>query len=187
MAATRARATTVLFAVHAAACAAAPPPPAGDDGWLSAPRPVERVPTAAGAGLAARALVPEAERVPLLDAVGWSALRVVPGRDRSEHLGGRYARTIRLNEVAGDYLALAPGRKLPAGALVVQLHHAGESDAVVSAFAMLKHREGFEEHGGWEYLVLDASLRVAARGGLGACSRCHLESPHDSLFGPPER
>jgi hypothetical protein len=52
---------------------------------------------------------------------------------------------------------------------------------------MIKRKAGSSpKTNDWEFVVIDAEDRVAARGALEACRRCHLEAPYDGLFGPPQ-
>jgi hypothetical protein len=64
--------------------------------------------------------------------------------------------------------------------LIAQRHHPPGSDAVVSWYVMEKRSAD-----SWRFLVLDPERRVAAREDLAPCVRCHVEAPHDHLFGPP--
>ena len=105
-------------------------------------------------------------------------LRELPARGPSEH-GDGLERTVAINDTALPYekLGSAP---LPVGALIVQRHHRRGEPKVVSSYAMLKNSAE-----SWEFVVLDAQRRVAARGRLAPCERCHREAAFDSLFGPP--
>ena len=169
------RATASCLWLAAIGCAPAREPGVSD-GW--------------GAESAGAMPVPEANRppaprlvaIPPERRVRWEhaeeRLRDLPARGPSEH-GDGLERTVAINEAAAPYekLGSAP---FPAGALIVQRHHRPSTSAVVSSYVMLKSTAE-----SWEFAVLDAQQRVAARGRLAPCERCHLEAAFDSLFGPP--
>ena len=172
----------VAAAVLGAACSPAPRPAGLDEGWgQSAPG------QATASAAAPPGAIPPEQRQRWSEADTLPSLRQVGGRGPSEHLSHRgLERTVRINEEASDYVALRPGHSLPAGALIVQLHHLPDSDELVTAFVMRKHPAGSApRHADWEYVVLDSQLRVETAGAPPLCARCHLEAPHDSLFGPP--
>lgn len=105
-------------------------------------------------------------------------LRDLPVRGPSEH-GDGLERSVAINDAAAPYERLGSAA-FPAGALILQRHHRPGEPAVVSSYVMLKSTAE-----SWEFVVLDAQQRVAARGRLAPCERCHLEAAFDSLFGPP--
>jgi hypothetical protein len=110
----------------------------------------------------------------------------IPGRDQSQHFGATVERTVRVNEAAAGYGTLGQGSTMPPGSLVVELHHGPDDERLLGAFVMSKMPAGSEPRtGDWEYVVLDAELRVLARGALAPCARCHAAARHDALFGPP--
>ncbi len=165
-------------------CSERPPAAVADDGWgpqhknlghtLPPPAPRSKA-------------TPPAKR-PRWERAGQLAeLQLLGGRGRSEHLDGSFERTVRINPIASQYLHLVGGGAgLAQGALVVQQHHRPGSKAVVATYAMEKRAAGFSNQSAdWEYFVIDEKNRVAARGPMPLCSRCHLEAPQDCLFGPP--
>ena len=127
--------------------------------------------------------IPEAERRRWEHADLLAATTQVGGRGPSEHRPAGQDRTVVVNQAASTYAELVSGTRLPRGALVAQRHHDNDSDAVRSWYVMLRPSEGPDD--GWQFIVLDAELRVAAHRDLQLCARCHLEAPHDALFGPP--
>ncbi|MBI4701208.1 MAG: hypothetical protein HY744_08635 [Deltaproteobacteria bacterium] len=173
-----------LAAAGLLSCSPAPPPLAlGDAGWnpegrWTGPAAARRVATSA-ATAAARAPRPAWEDAALLP-----ALRPVKVTERSEHLGGGFDRRVLVNDLGAAYERLGPGTRLPAGALVVQIHRRHGDETPAAIFAMRKHGVGYAPAmGDWEYVAVDDKLRVAAQGTLEQCARCHLEAPYDSLFG----
>jgi hypothetical protein len=171
-----------LAAIVLAACAAPAVEVVGDDGWSSGARRHARPLDGAGAEDVPRPhAIPSAERRRWERADELTALHAVGGRGPSEHLGGGLERTVQVNDAATSY---GSGGAVGAGALIVERHHAVGSDGVLSLYVMTK-----DAASGWQFLVLDADLRVAADsrrpGMLEACARCHAEAPHDGTFGPP--
>lgn len=113
-------------------------------------------------------------------------LLAVPGRERSEHGSGAYERTVQVDRGFASYLAIAGLRHVPEGTTVLERLHPVGGASVDAVFAMRKMASGSAPWAGdWEFAVLDPLLRVAVEGDLSACARCHLEAPHDGLFGPP--
>jgi hypothetical protein len=159
------------------ACATPAPLPVSEDGW----GPTEdRATGDAPLAPAPRArTIPRAERKRWSGADGLASLRTVDLRVRSEHLDGRFERTVLVNELAGSYERLGPGIHLPKGALVVQRHHIPGSEATAVYFVMEKVADGDT----WRFLVVDSELKVAAQAHLDTCARCHVEAPYAGLFG----
>jgi hypothetical protein len=82
------------------------------------------------------------------------------------------------------YAAMGPSALVPPGAVAVETHRSTDG-SVSPRYVMVKREAGFDVPGGdWEYLVVDAEGRIAARGALPLCARCHAEAPGDHLFGP---
>lgn len=176
---------TALLALAAACAEPSPRPVDADDGWgpslpaVSASAPLPDAPRPRAIAPAARQRWERADEL--------AALTAVAGRSRSEHLDGSFERSVLVNAAAAGYLvAGAPDEPFPAGSLIVQAHHAAGSTEGGPYFAMLKLAAGSAPaQRDWEFLVLDAELRVAARGHIEPCVRCHLEAPRDAVFGPP--
>jgi hypothetical protein len=166
-----------LAALVLAGCAAPAPLPVGDDGWgPSDDHATARPPLAA----APRArTIPAAKRKRWSGADGLSSLHAIALRTPSEHLDGRFERTVLVNDLANAYERLAVTTIMPKGALVVQRHHLRGSDETSVYFVM----EKTSDDDTWRFLVVDAQLRVAAHAALDACARCHVEAPHRGLFG----
>jgi len=184
-------AATATF-VTLCGCPAAAPPPIGPHSWdpergwsATVDRDTAGGAAAQGAGslgaAASAELIAEGKRAPWELRDKLAELTPIAGRGPSEHLGGRFERTVRVNDAAKSYGQLAASGPIPDGALIVQQHHVPGSDAVYGTFVML--RRGGDEPS-WELTVVDARGRVAARGALRSCLRCHQEAPHDGLFGP---
>lgn len=174
----------VLLLSGCLGCSAARPsaPPPLDDGWQSSPSaPTE---TVARPGVGPRAIPPDQRRPwshkPLLPSLGQTG-----GRTASEHLGGGYERTVRVNERAAGYVRADRG-PMPAGALIVQLHHLPGEDGVEAIFVMEKRQRGYAPaERDWSFAVLDPQWRVEAEGPLKLCADCHRGAPRDFLFGLP--
>jgi hypothetical protein len=173
----------LAIALGLVACADRPPRVVGDDGW----GPSLRAPTDDALPPAPRPVaIPPERRVRWGHAALAVQLERVPGRDRSEHIDGRYDRTVRVNAKAHSYAELAGSRQFDEGAVVLQDHHAEASDAVVVTFAMVKLTPGSSRAArDWAFAVVDQELREAAGGDLSLCARCHSEAPNEGLFGPP--
>jgi hypothetical protein len=93
---------------------------------------------------------------------------------------------VRVNPAASGYPDRDLGRGLPPGAIVAELHYPSGHAEPDSIFAMTKRPPGYDPGGGdWEYLILTPAGRVAERGRLPLCKRCHAEAPYDHLFGGP--
>ncbi len=176
----------VVLGLYVGMCwSCASPPRAkfeGDDGWGSEPQP-------------GRTLVvnPHTRAIPPDERRRWkhadqiARLAQVGGRSVSEHIGGGFERTVRINELAAGYRRLPGPHPMPPGAMIIQLHHSPGSKKVSTAFVMRKLEAGkATESGDWQYLVLDGQLRVESPPKVPLCARCHLAAPHDSLFGPPQ-
>jgi hypothetical protein len=131
-------------------------------------------------------LIPSAQRRPWEQRL--DALRPAGPRGPSEHGDGSLERSVLVNEQAASYAELSSIEAMPVGALLVERHHPAGRDEVASIYAMLKRAAGYApEQSDWEFFVIDAGGRVAARGKLAPCARCHLEAPFDALFGPGRR
>ena len=109
------------------------------------------------------------------------------GRVRSQHLGnGSTEAELLANEVASAYPALGPGRRLPAGSLLVERLGAAGSRETSVWFAM--ERQVATDAGTpterWQFLVVRPDGELLARDPPG-CARCHAEAPFDGVFGPP--
>jgi hypothetical protein len=162
------------------------PPPsawgAADDAWQSTPaKDGQATPAAPASG---RLRLPPMPQPPWERAGQLDGLRAAGVRGPSEHLDGRHERVVRVNELGASYDRPRAGL-MPVGALVVELHYRPGSNEPDAIFAMEKRPPGFApEQGDWEFVVLDGSLRVQARGKLALCARCHRTAPHDLLFGP---
>jgi hypothetical protein len=164
-----------------------PPKVVGDDGWgpqlhmgaeplTPPPPPAPRSRT-----------IPPDKRKRWARADEIASLTALPGRDGSEHEGGGLERKLLINELARGYRQLASRQPLPVGAVIVQQHFRLGSDKRLSLYVMFKQPAGTTPttHD-WGFVVLDAALRVAASGPIDGCVRCHLESPFDAVFGPPQ-
>lgn len=82
------------------------------------------------------------------------------------------------------YASMGPASAIPRGAVAVEAHRSTDG-AKGPRYAMVKREAGFDPPGGdWEYLVVDDEGRIASRGALPLCARCHAEAPGDHLFGP---
>jgi hypothetical protein len=170
----------VIIVLHTlVGCASPAPKLPSDEGWSSL-GDGGALPAAPSATLdpAPRLKArPEAER-PVYDTAP-SSLTALPGREASEH-GTGLTREVLINAAAEPYRAAVGHTPLPEGALIVQRHRRGGSDAVTSSYAMRKQADG------WEFTVLDSRWRVALRGALAECARCHADAPFDGTFGPPK-
>jgi hypothetical protein len=166
-------------------CSPAPTPVLYDDAWNSTPgtatvaekdRPAAPRPSSIEPG----------KRIRWARADDVATLTQVGGRAPSQHGDGAWERTVWVNEAAAGYRTAAGGATMPAGALLLQRHHAVGQAHTTTIYLMEKLAGGASPGtGDWRYLVLDAELRVAASEQLQICARCHLEAPHGSLFGPP--
>jgi hypothetical protein len=107
-----------------------------------------------------------------------ASLQEITGRSPSEHLDGRFDRSVLVSASASAYATLTASTKLPPDALVVQRHHPRGAERTVAYFVMQRQEKG------WRFLVLDEKLRVAAEKNLRLCARCHADAPFDGLFGP---
>jgi hypothetical protein len=106
-----------------------------------------------------------------------NAKTVVP-RAPSDHAGGTVDVEIAANSAAAPYPNLSASSSLSEGALLVaRLFAKGASEASVS-FVMVKRASG------WEYLVIEPSGSIRARGDLPLCVRCHAEASIDHVFAP---
>lgn len=185
--------TAALFASGLAlvCCQRASAPAVADDGWgpSGGLGPASHAETQKPRPAAPRArLIPEPERRRWQHAEALAGFNRVGGRGPSEHQASGYERTVVVNDAARGYAQLVAESIMAAGAMVAQRHHPAGSDEVSSWYVMFKPalteaRESQPQ--GWRFLVLDARLRVAASDDLELCARCHLEAPHDGLFGPP--
>lgn len=171
------------IAVCLSNCAAPTPPTVGGaDGWDTLPPTAEAPPTTTrdpGIEGPLRRWV-DADQLPKLKTLG--------GRTRSEHLGGHFERTVSINFEAESYTISASSLPMPVGALIAQHHHRRGHKESRNTFIMIKKSAGYapKQHN-WQFLVLDSKQRLLAEGKLPRCARCHLEAPHDGLFGPPTR
>jgi hypothetical protein len=169
----------VIIVLHTlVGCASPAPKLPSDEGWSAlgdggAPPAAPSATLAPAPRLKAR---PEAERVAY--EVAPDSLTTLPGRDASEH-GMGLTREVLINAAAEPYRAAVGHTPLPEGALIVQRHRREGSEAAVSSYAMRKQADG------WEFTVIDAQWRVALRGALAECVRCHADAPFDGTFGPP--
>jgi len=127
--------------------------------------------------------IPTARRVRWAHAADAKSFRSVPGDAPSEHGGGGYRRTLRVDEAAWSH-GLRGHRPFPSGArLLEELRREGDT-RVEAVFAMTKLPLGSSPStGDWHFEVLDGELRLAVEGDLSACARCHLEAPGDAVFG----
>ncbi len=121
----------------------------------------------------------------------WSDFGLLPslhvvGEPRvSSHRLGNESATVRVNGAAEGYGRGAP---LEAGALLVESLAPTADAAPTAHFVMVKRAPGYFPAGGdFEYLVVDPTGGVLARGELPTCARCHAEAPHDFVFGPALR
>jgi len=172
-------------ALGTAACAAAPRPLDRDDGWtdLSA-RPALGL--GRGADAPTAEVLPAARRKPWPYAGTASEWQAAPGRDFSDHGGGAYERSVRVDSRARGYLTIAGVRDIPEGARVLESLHPIGSEKIVAVFAMRKlHKGASPATNDWAFAVLDEGLREAVAGDLSACARCHADAPHGGWFGPP--
>ena len=113
-----------------------------------------------------------------------AALRQVVSRAASEHLDGGFEGDVRANELAAPYPAIDAGGAAKTGAIVVETLHPRGSEETTVHFAMVKQSNGYAPaNGDWEYLVVDRTGAVLARGDLPLCARCHAEAPGDHVFG----
>jgi hypothetical protein len=172
------RHSCVVIVLHAlVGCEPPAPRSVSDDGWgpssEGAPAPPPQPQLDPAPRLTPK---PPAQRTRFeIDPV---TLDTLGGVSASEH-GQGLLREVRINQLAERYRHSVDPTPFPAGALIVQRHHRAENDATVSSYAMLKRDDG------WEFLVLDADWRVALRGKLTECERCHADAPFDGTFGPP--
>lgn len=169
----------VLTALALSACGPATEARDPSDGWgdLASPKPPsKRVRAPQENGVIVKS---KRQMWPYVQA--FSTLKPVGSRGPSEHLGGDYERSVRINSQAAAYRRLRGiAMTFPDGAILVQAHHPTGSPQILSYFAMRK------EHGRWNFWILDPQLRVAATPQATRCSRCHVQSPQDAVFGPPE-
>jgi hypothetical protein len=151
----------------------------GSEGWDEPAAGPRASANARTPGQSPRQPLPLWERAAELD-----GLRPVAARGASQHLGANVDRTVLVNPAAATYGKLGEGVVLPQGALVVEPHYPRGGDEVVAIFAMEKKAPGFapEQHD-WEFVVLDPARRVAARGRVELCARCHQLAAYDGLFG----
>jgi hypothetical protein len=132
----------------------------------------------------AAALLPSPAQAPWDLASQLATLRPVTPRAASEHLTGAFDGEVLANEAAKPYPALGPKLALTPGATLVERHIARGADATTVYFAMVKRSPGYDPEGGdWEYLVVAPDGRIEERGRLPLCERCHVDAPHDHLFG----
>lgn len=103
----------------------------------------------------------------------------------SGHNAPYWSGVVRVSpSVESLYRALAPSSAVPVGAVLVEQHH-GQDGSTGPQYAMVKRESGFDAAGGdWEYFVVEPSGKVASRGALSYCSRCHGDASADHLFGP---
>jgi hypothetical protein len=112
------------------------------------------------------------------------SLRKVTERAASDHLAGEVDGEVLANDAARPYPALGPKHRLEAGATLLERHLVHGSDKLAVYFAMVKRPAGYDPPGGdWEYLVVTPDGHVDQRGRLTLCARCHVDAPHDHLFG----
>ena len=174
----------IALALVAGSCVPAPLPLDANDGW-DASGPQRH---ANGEHVQAWTVLPIAEekrqRWPYAGAASeWTR---IPGRERSDHGGGAFDRTVRIDALAQSYATLAATPRIAEGARVLEdLIPIGGTRAV-AIYAMRKLPQGASpQTNDWAFTVLDPELRVAAEGDLGACARCHADAPHAGWFGPP--
>jgi hypothetical protein len=164
-----------------AGCGDGSRPPVAADGW----GPSDGLGRAAQGAIELPPPAPRPQAIPKAERQRWrradelARLTPVPGRGPSEHLSGRYERSVLVNDVASPYTRLLGHRGLPVGALVAQRHHPKGGDAVASWYVMEKVAEDR-----WTFVVLDPDLALAAEPDVAACQRCHVDAPYDHLFGP---
>jgi hypothetical protein len=146
--------------------------------------------TASGPGLLSPAPRPRpvkaTQRAPWPHAAAAATFHAVSGEGPSDHGGGGYRRRVRVDDAARGYGVL--GRRaqfVPGARILEELRQDGDA-RLAAVFAMTKLAPGASPStGDWRFEVLDADLRVAVEGDLtAACARCHLEAPHDAVFGP---
>ena len=159
------------------------PPLSADDGWQTTSSPTG---SAHGSAPGRPRPVPPDQRKPWNKLDTLEKLYAAGTRGPSDHLGGAFERTVRINAAARGYLDRGSRRPLPTGALIVQLHHRPGEEAMETAFVMEKGVSGHApERGDWDYSVLDQQWRVERPLDVELCAECHLAAPRDSLFGPP--
>ncbi len=175
---------SALFVVFA--CAEPRSRLVSDDSWMgpatAAPAPADEHPPAAAL------LLPADKRARWEHADSLAALEEAPGRDRSEHLGGRFERSVHYNQAARGYLALRDRGARPTlavGALVVQHHYAVGAASPSVTFAMLKVADAGPAAERWQFFVLDTELRVTTVAAPAGCGSCHGAWAPDAVFGPP--
>ncbi|MFO0755240.1 MAG: hypothetical protein U0359_02040 [Byssovorax sp.] len=111
-------------------------------------------------------------------------LEKVTERRPSEHLDGSYDGEVLVSAEAKAYPRLGPSRTVGEGATLVERHLMRGTEEVAVFFAMVRRPAGFDPDGGnWEYLVVKPGGEVEQRGALPLCRRCHVDAPHDHLFG----
>ena len=98
------------------------------------------------------------------------------------HGTGAWDAELRANPEARTSLE-GGGKEMKVGSVFVQNHVRRGSGENVGRFMMVKRESGYYRSGGnWEYVVIERDGRVAARGRLEMCARCHAESETDFVF-----
>jgi hypothetical protein len=112
--------------------------------------------------------------------------KIGDSRGPSQHFGGGAEAEVLADAAATPYPTLPAGRRLPAGATVIERLFDAGAVKPRAIFVMTKRQPGFDPAGDdWEYLALTPTGDVTSRGRLPFCARCHAEAVHDHLFGPP--
>lgn len=72
---------------------------------------------------------------------------------------------------------------LAVGSMLVQRHAKQPGGTDAGFFVMTKREKGYFPSGGdWEYMVVDETGKVQARGKLERCARCHAEAQRGFVF-----
>lgn len=150
----------------------------------SEPAPLVGVSRLSGAppGVGSASTAPPARRGPpwphLAAAAKWAKASAHPFTSQG-HLFGRYEAEILVNEpAAAPYASLAPGGKLPSGAVVAERLSAEGGAGPI--FAMERGEAG------WTYVEIAEDGVELRRGRLEPCVSCHAGmASQDELFGLP--
>ena len=165
------------------ACRSALPPIQFDEGWSTGT--AERTADGGEANDRGR-VIPTASRQPWRYAGVPKDWETLPGREPSDHGGGAFERTVRIDAQARAYTIIGGTSELPEGARLLEDILPVGQERPVAVYAMRKLAKGSSPGtNDWGFAVLDPELRLAATGFVDGCPRCHAQAPHDGWFGPP--